>query len=257
MRQIWGIVPALCLGLALLVGGFKLGSEARAKSGPPSPVFKPFILSERVTHFSQSDAAVKYVDYTIARRSDGSLVRSFIVKDSDSPDGSEGNAVFIWDVPSRQNIMLEPFTRSAMTQIRSPKEMADFLSSQEACSVAIPSESGDRSTEKLLGYSVIRVEETSTTMHIVSWVAPELDCFPLRQTVALLDAKHAGLHHDTVVTKIEERDPPNSMFVVPKDYTERSPLAIQAEFARKSGGRQFWGTTVDDAERQYRQHQGQ
>jgi hypothetical protein len=257
MRQFWGNVPALCLGLALLVGGLKLGSEARFQSGPQSPVFRPFILSERVTHFSRSDVAVKYVDYTIARRADGSLVRSFIIRDSDSPDGSEGKAVFIWDVPSRQNIMLEPFTKSAMTQIRSPKEMTDFLSSQKACTGAMLSENGDPSTEKLLGYPVIRVEETSTTMHTVSWVAPELDCFPLRQTVALLDAKHAGLHHDTVVTKIEEGDPPGSMFVVPKDYTERSPLEIQAEFARKSGGRQFWGTTVDDAERQYRQHQNE
>jgi hypothetical protein len=257
MRQFWGIVPALCLGLALLVGGFRLGSEARSQSGSQFPVFKPFILSERVTHFSRSDMVVKYVDYTIARRSDGSLVRSFIVKDSDSPDGSEGNAVFIWDVPSRQNIMLEPFTKSAMTQIRSPKEMADFLSSQKACTGAMLSEKGDRSTEKLLGYPVIRVEETSTIMHTVSWVAPELDCFPLRQTVALLDAKHAGLHHDTVVSKIEEGEPPSYIFVVPREYSERSPVEIQTEYARKYSGRQFWGTTVDNAERQYRQHQNE
>ena len=238
----------------MLPGGFRSGSEARSKSSPQSrPAFQPFTASERVTHFSRMNA-VKDVDYTIARRADGSLVRSFIVKDLDSPDGNEREAVFIWDVSSRHSIMLEPFTKSAMTQLLSPKEIADFVSSQKACSDAILSSSGDRSAEQLLGHPVVRVEETSSTIHTVRWVAPDLDCFPLRQTVALLDSKHAGLHHDDVVTKIEEGNPPNSMFAVPPEYTERSPLEIQAEYARKYGGVRFFGTTVDDAERQYRQH---
>jgi hypothetical protein len=73
----------------------------------------------------------KEVDYTIARRIDGSPLRSFVVKDSDSPDGNEREAVFIWDIPSRHNVMLEPFTKSVMTQVLSPKEIADFLNSQK------------------------------------------------------------------------------------------------------------------------------
>jgi len=253
MRHFWGVIPVLCLALVLLAGGLKVGSGARSQSSPRSPAFRPFLISEREIHFSHMNV-VKEVDYRTARRADGSLVTSFIIKDSDSPDGSEGNTVFIWDTPSRKNIMLEPFTKSSMTQIRSPKEMTDFLSSQKACSEAILSPNANRSTEQLLGYAVVRVEETSNVIHTVSWVAPDLDCFPLGQTVALLDPKHAGLHHDVIVTKIEDGDPPSSMFTVPSDYTERSPLEIQAEYARKYGGRQFWGTTADDAERQYRQH---
>jgi hypothetical protein len=255
MRQYWGFIPIVCLATVLLAGGIKIGSGARPQSSRQSPTFTPFVLSEQETHFSRSNVAVKSVGYTIARREDGSLVRSFIIKDTDSPDGTEGRAVFIWDVPSRKNIMLEPFTKSAMTQLRSPKEIADFLSSEKACSDAILSANSDRSTEQLLDHAVVRVEEASDILHTVSWVAPDLDCFPLRQTVALLDSKHLGLHHDTIVTKIEIGEPPSSMFDVPQDYTERSPLEIQTEYARKSGGRQFWGTTADDAERQYRQHQ--
>jgi hypothetical protein len=247
MRQFWGIVPATFLAFALLAGGLKISSKAKTQSGPPSAVFTPFILSQRVTHFSRNDEAVKYVDYTIARRSDGSLAKHFIVKDSDSPDGSEGNAVFIWDVPSRQNIMLEPFTKSAMTQIYSPEEVSDFLSSQNACSDAILSPHADRSTEQLLGYPVIRVEETSQTEHTVSWVAPKLDCFPLRKTVTLLDAKQPGRHSDSVVTSIQQGDPPDSLFVVPPEYSERSPLEIQSEYARISGGHQFFGNAVDQS----------
>ncbi|MGB8542869.1 MAG: hypothetical protein WCD49_14665 [Candidatus Acidiferrales bacterium] len=197
----------------------------------------------------------KEVDYTIARRIDGSLLRSFVVKDSDSPDGNEREAFFIWDIPSRHNVMLEPFTKSVMTQVLSPKEIADFLNSQKACSETILSPDGNESTEQLLGHAVVRVEEKLKAVHTVSWVAPDLDCFPLRQSVTFLDPQHAGLRHDDVVTKIEEREPPSSTFAVPSDYTERSPLELQSEYARKYGGIKFWGTTVDDAERQYRQHQ--
>jgi hypothetical protein len=253
MRQFSGLILSLCLAL-LLAGVFRGSSEVRSKSTPQSSAFRPFVLSERITHFSGMNA-VKDVDNTVARRADGSLVRSFIVKGLDSPDGNEREAVFIWDVPSGHNIMLEPFTKSTMTQHLSPKEISDFLSSQKACSEATLSATGAAATEQFLGYAVVRVEETSKVMHTVSWVAPALDCIPLRQTVALLDPKHAGLHHDDVVTQIEERDPPGSMFAVPSDYTERSPIEIQAEYARKFGGIKFWGTSVDDAERQYRQHQ--
>lgn len=254
MRKFWGLILVVFLALALLSAAFKGSSEASSKPKPQPSGFTPFVLSERVTHFSRMNV-VKEVDYTIARRVDGSLVRSFIVKDLDSPDGNEREAVFIWNVPSRHNTMLEPFTKSAMTQLLSPKEIADFLSSQKACSEAILRADANRSTEQLLGHAVVRLEETSTTSHTVSWVAPDFDCFPLRQTVALLDPKHAGLHHDNVVTKIEEGEPPSSMFAVPSDYTERSPLEIETEYARKYAGVKFFGTTVDDAERHYRQHQ--
>jgi hypothetical protein len=254
MRKFWGLSLVVCLALVLLAGVFRGSSEAMSQSSPQSPAFTPFVLSERVTHFTGMNVT-KEVDYRIARRVDGSLVRSFIIKDSDSPDGSEREAIFIWDVPRRHNIMLEPFTKSAVTQVLSPKEIADFLSSQKACSEAILSPDANRSTEQLLGHAVVRVEEISNTIHTVRWVAPDLDCFPLGQTVALLDPKHAGLHHDDVVTKIEEVDPPSSMFAVPSDYSERSPLELQAEYARKYRGIKFFGTAVDDAERQYRQHQ--
>src|ERR1700678_928532 len=182
MRQFGGLIIGLFLGLVMLVGGFKVGFAARSNAHLQSHVFRPFVLSEHVTHFSQKNVGVKEVDWTIARRADGSLVESFNVKDSDSPDGNERIAVFIWDVPSRRNIMLEPFTKSAMTQFRSPKEIADFLSSQQACSDAIVSANSGRSTEQFLGYTVVRLEETSKAMNTISWVAPDLDCFPLRQT---------------------------------------------------------------------------
>jgi hypothetical protein len=254
MRKFWGLLLMHCLALILLAGVFRPSSEAKSKLNPQSTAFTPFIVSERVTHFSGAKLT-KEGDYTIARRMDGSLVRSFIVKDSDSPNGDEGKAVFIWDIPSRHNVMLEPFTMSAMTQVLSPKEIADFLNSQKACSGAILSSEGTGATEQLLGHAVVRVEEQSKVIDTVSWVAPDLDCFPLKQTFTFLDPQHAGIRHEDVVTKIEQRDPPNSMFAVRSDYTERSPAELQAEYARKYGGVKFFGTTVDDAERHYRQHQ--
>jgi len=256
MRKFGGLFLMACLALVLLAGVFRGSSVARSisKSSPQSPAFTPFVVSKRVTHFSGAKVTKK-VDFTIARRMDGSLVESFMVTGSDSPDGNEREAVFIWDIPSRRNVMLEPFTKSVMTQVLSPKEIANFLSSQKACSEAILPAEGNGSTEQLLGHAVVRVEEQLKVVDTVSWVAPDLDCFPLEQTVTFLDPQHSGLHHNDVVTKIEEGDPPSSMFVVPSDYTERSPLELQTEYARKYGGVKFWGTTVDDAERHYREHQ--
>src|ERR1700728_2744326 len=254
MRKFCALTLVGCLALVLLAGVFRGSSEARSKSNPQSPAFTPFVVSERVTHFSGAKVT-KEVDYTIARRRDGSLVRSFIIKDSDSPDGNPREAVFIWDIPSRHNVMLEPFTMSVMTQVLSPKEIADFLSSQKACSEAILSPDGNGPTEQLLGHAVVRVEERLEVVHTVSWLAPDLDCFPLKQTVTFLYSQQPVGRRDDVVTKIEETDPPSSMFAVPSDYTERSPLELQAEYARKYSGVKFFGTTVDDAERHYRQHQ--
>jgi hypothetical protein len=257
MRKFWGLILMACLALVLLAGIFRGSSEARSisKSSPQSPAFTPFVVSKRVTHFSGAKVT-KEADFTIARRMDGSLVESFMVTGSDSPDGNEREAVFIWDIPSRHNVMLEPFTKSVMTQVLSPKEIANFLSSQKACSEAsLPAEGNGASTEQLLGHAVVRVEEQLKVVDTVSWVAPDLDCFPLKQTFTFLDPQHAGIRHEDVVTKIEERDPPSSMFAVPSDYTERSPAELQAEYSRKYGGVKFFGTTVDDAERHYRQHQ--
>src|SRR6202034_1151946 len=231
MRKFCALTLVGCLALVLLAGVFRGSSEARSKSSAQSPAFTPFVLSERETHFSGTNVT-KEVDYTIARRMDGSLIRSFIIKDSDSLDGNPREAVFIWDVPSRHSVMLEPFTMSAMTQVLSPEEIADFLSSQKACSEAILSPDGNGPTEQLLGHAVVRVEEKLEVVHTVSWLAPDLDCFPLKQTVTFLDSQQPVVRRDDVVTKIEETDPPSSMIAVPSDYTERSPLVLQAEYAR-------------------------
>jgi hypothetical protein len=241
--------------LVLLACGFLIGFEGRpSQSGPAAATFRPFVLYEKEVQFSPDNAVVTEVDYTVARRADGSLMKSYIITGPNSPDGNDGKAIMIWDVSDHQDIALEPFTKSVMTQHRSVAEIANFLASQHACSGAPPSSSRPRST--MLGRAVIQLTDKSEIDQSVSWVDPALDCYPLKKTLWLLDPPHKGSRHETEVTKIEEGDPPVSMFAVPLDYIERSPLEIEAEYAREYSGRPFFGhDAANNAERQYRQHQ--
>lgn len=244
-RAIW-VLGAFALS-------FLIGFEVRLEPQTQGKQFKPFVLYEQELNFSGNNVVAKEVDYTIARRADGSSMKSFTV--SDSPNGQEGKAVFIWDVSARQDMMLEPFTRSVMTQHRSAAEIADFVRS-ESCPDLIPSPNNGQPPTTMLGHNVIRVEEKWDTEEIVSWIAPDLDCYPLQKTVRPLDAKFNGDYQTTTVTKIEEGAPRNSLFTVPADYPELSPLQLEEEYSAKFPGHRFFGREgAENAERQYRQHQ--
>lgn len=144
-----------------------------------------------------------------------------------------------------------------MTQHLSSAESQDFASSQHACGKiqGQPSD-GNRALSTILGYSVVRVEESDNVERVVRWVAPDLDCYPLEKTTWFLEPRRGGDFQETIVDKIEPGEPPTSLFMVPSDYTERSPLQIESEYATKFSGHPFFGKHLaQEAEKQYRRHQ--
>jgi hypothetical protein len=65
------------------------------------------------------------------------------------------------------------------------------------------------------------------------WLAPHLNCFALEETIR---------SNGKVVTKRESLflipgEPPDYLFQIPPNYTERSPAQVFAEFARRFPGR--------------------
>jgi hypothetical protein len=260
MRRHKKLISIASATLTLLAASFLIGFKRWSPQGSAQTVaFKPFVLHEQETTFNSDKVAIKEVDFTIARRADGSLMKSFPITGTDSPSGKDAQAVLIWEVANRQDIALEPFTNSVMTQHRSPKEVSDFVGSQHECAAdGVLSSSSGRSTSTMLGHLVVQIEQNSATLQSVSWVAPDLDCYPLKKTNTFLDPKHAGTYQEIVVTKLDEGIPPATMFTVPSDYTERSPLQIEAQYTRQFSGHSFFGRdNAKNAEHQYQRHQDQ
>jgi hypothetical protein len=249
--------PLVGAALALVVLGSIAVRRALSRPEPQTPTFKPFVLHERELNKSRDGTVTKEVDFTVARRADGSLMRSFVIQGADSPSGEDGKVVFIWDMATGTKITLEPFTKSVMTQHLSSAETEDFVSSQHACGeIQGQPSNGSRALSTMLGYSVIRTEESDDVERIVRWVAPDLDCYPLEKTTWFLEPRRGGDFQDTMVSKIEPGEPPSSSFELPRDYIERSPLQIESEFTAKFSGHPFFGNHIaQDAEKQYRRHQ--
>jgi hypothetical protein len=249
--------PLLSAALMLLVFASIVARQAHSRPNPQTPAFKPFVLQERELNKTANGTVTKEVDFTVARRADGSLMRSFVIKGTDSPSGEDGKVVFIWDIAAGTKSTLEPFTKSVMTQHLSSAETQDFVSSQHACGKIQGQTSNDsRPLSTMLGYSVIRVEDVDNVERVVRLVAPDLDCYPLEKTTWFLEPTRGGDFQDTIVTKIELGEPQSSLFMLPSDYTERSPLQIESEYAAKFSGHPFFGKHLaQEAEKQYRRHQ--
>jgi hypothetical protein len=92
----------------------------------------------------------------------------------------------------------------------------------------------------MLGYRVIPITKESSSGTLASWIAPDLDCFPLMETYT----STRGPRNERVVTRVDLGEPPESLFAIPDEYTERSPFELDAVWAAQYAGRTFWGADV-------------
>lgn len=242
--------------LVLVLSSFLIGLRVHSQAGAQAHSFRPFVLYERELNMSADNVVSKEVDFTVARRADGSLMRSFVIAGTASPNGEEGKVVFIWDVPAHMKVALEPFTKSAMTQYLASAEVVDFVSTENACSgIQVQLPNGSQALATMLGRPVIRVEQSDDMQRVVRWVAPDLDCYPLKKTIWFLEPQRDVSYQDTTATQIEEGSPPSSLFMLPSDYTERSPLELETEYTGKFGHPFYGPDGAKSGERQYRRHQ--
>jgi hypothetical protein len=246
---------ALLFAATLAVAAYAfLGERERAAAKPGPSRFKPFTLTEQELYFSKGDAVPKEVDHVVARRADGSLVRSFVVTGSDSPDGTEGTHVMILNVPSRLQITLESFTRSSMTRKLSKEKLDSRLSDEPFCDglAKAARRKAGADSQTVLGYRVFPVREKNRDWISEKWVAPVLDCYPLKETVQFLDSSgQEDGHNLTMVKTVKEGEPSSELFLVPGDYTERSPAEVEKIYASKYPGHELYGKMLPNIERSY------
>lgn len=224
-------------GLSLVVG-----YRAHSQQVLQTEAMKPFIAHKRVLHTPGAQRTPTIQQEIYARRSDGSSVRKYEVA---SPAGETGWAVIIHDRRKNRNVKLEPFTKSATTFYYSHEEMPDKRPFEETCAspdlAAAANSSAEKVKEKMHGREAVRaVTEDSyrqRTERTERWVAPDLDCYPLQKTIT----RHNGAHPETTVTELEEMEPPDSMFEIPPDYVEASPMHVEAAYAAKYPGYLLFG----------------
>lgn len=193
-----------------------------------------------------------YSEYVLgAVRSDGSEVR---VSRRKLPDGQWFQPKWVLDLSLRKRVSVEPATGSILTYPLSDKAVAEYRAPRASCgkiSLAEPSQ--------LLGQRVVHMrEDAAPDSYVDRWLAPALNCFPLRETFTFTSGPPTATRR--IVRQalfLIPGEPARSLFQIPASYVERSPSEMAAEFARRFPGHDAMSTKsaqrLDDIYRTARQ----
>jgi hypothetical protein len=240
-----------CLGIVLLDAAFFTGSRGQSQSSQGVGAVKPFtVYQHEVMHSPDPKDPPIEVDRVVARRSDGSHMESFTTV---SPAGEHGVVVGIREVGTGRAISLEPYTKSVSTRYHlSPDEMTEERGSLRSCTASQSALfSAAESLPKMLGHIVALDTAQNDDERSESWVALDLDCFPMQEI-----STRRGARNEFTVTRVEEGEPSVSLFTIPSDYVERSPGQIEAVYVARYGEPLYgFGRVLETLDSAYFSHQ--
>lgn len=217
----------MLLSIMVAIGFVVLAQVEHAQTAATD--FIPFLSNSVTNRFDRSGVQKSVSHVMIARRRDGSKVRLY---DSESPAGEMAQAGNIWDLRTRREVTLEPFTKSSMTFYLSDKRV-EFYRKRESLECVDLAGTAEGSTKRMMGVDVIRIVDNSAGFKIDSWVAPSLGCLILQET-----AIHpSGSRNETVVTQLNLVHPPDALFDTPLDFTERPPQEMENLYRQEFGGK--------------------
>jgi hypothetical protein len=240
-----GFVLALLLASSLGVGyTAKPQSKSPSNLSATSLKLTNFVAHVREQEFSKSGLTFGASEVTVAHRADGSWAYHRSVY---SPDGKGETGVLIelLDVPARKYVMMaDPFIKSVMTFYLTDEHLHRLWAAENGCEATGVKEQlwrqaispGQR--RQILGLDAVRVERTDerSGLRRVTWVAPQFDCLALEQTEDYPD----GAHNNRSFVSLHVGVPPQSLFEIPADYIERSPIAFEAAFEARFPGHRIW-----------------
>jgi hypothetical protein len=181
--------------------------------------------------YSSSGVEIETQFITDAVRNDGSQVK-IIRKIADTKQWV--NVKTIIDLKSRQRIELEPLTESKTSSSLSARYVQYLQAKPKACS-----EGSSQEKSVVQGQEVIRMQNdynlpSGEVDRVERWLAPALDCFPLREKFSK-GPKNGPfkLKMTRDVTELTLGEPNASLFQVNPDFKERSASEVAAEFKRK------------------------
>lgn len=227
----WWLMVLVLFGSSCLIG-YLAYSKTQAGSR-----LKPFVAYER-EHMLGSQGELRLaVERVVAHREDGSYALRFTTT---SPLGEKDWHAEFFDASTRREVWLEVFTRSVMTIFLSDTEVANRVASQMRCANSeIRSQLAQKTikSSKILDREVLGVTRKLGGDVSWSWVAPDLDCYPLSEILS----SARGSRNVTWVERVDVGTPPQTLFDVPSDYTERSPMEIEAAYKAKYPGHALFG----------------
>lgn len=242
---------AVAAGVGLLGACFVISYTAQVHSsyGDSSAGLPAFTVSQEIVHFSgRSAERLESRQDTFAARADGSYARTFSIR---SPKGEIGRAFEAVDLRGRTAIVAEPFTRSRVTMHLSLAEVRERRAAARSGCLGIALDGAPRSS--FLGLEAALTVRKSKTETVEVWLAPALNCFPLRKTFSMA----AGSRTEITTRAISLSEPPASAFEPPLDYVERSPAQVQAAYRARFGARSLWSEEMlQRLEERYWKHRG-
>jgi hypothetical protein len=229
----WRFVSGLtiaCFGLGYLV-----------RIGTQMPVFAQSGRAEFTATMSTKRYDAKGTEYAnfstiIAQRKDGST--STFREGFQFGQTSKNASIRLVD--ELKEIHAYHGVKSKFTTRLSP-ERAQQLSApvDSACPAVAGSVQSTPQPGTLFGFGIMRKiqhvsESEGKTVVIENWLAPALDCLPMRKTVQLSDASGAVIHREVdEVANVALGQPTPALFTLPGDFVERSPSEVYlAEAAR-------------------------
>jgi hypothetical protein len=181
--------------------------------------------------FSPSGVETETEFITDVVKSDGSQVK-ITRKIADTKQWVDVKTII--DLKSRQRIELEPLTESKTTSALSARYAQYLQTKPKACA-----DGSSLERSQVQGQEAIRVQNdynlpSGEVDRVERWLAPALDCFPLREKISR--GPKSGpftLKMTRDVTALTLGDPDPSLFQVKPNFKERSASEVAAEFKRK------------------------
>jgi hypothetical protein len=152
----------------------------------------------------------------------------------DTLDGRYVGNSIILDLNKAVRISLDPATESTTTYPMYTKAVAAGRQILNSC--ADPPGAEHRSLWGHVTFKKIDDRQAGiSSFHTESWLAPEINCFPLEATVALFRSGVRMGQKNKQVTSLTVGEPAASLFLVPPAFIERTPSQVFAELARRTG----------------------
>jgi hypothetical protein len=213
---------------AFLFCGILVGFPPRDVSGQERAAYTARTVEKR---FSPSKVETETEFITDAVRSDGSQVK---ITRKIAATKQWVDVKTIIDLKSKQRIELEPLTESRTTSALSARYAQYLQTKPKACA-----EGSSLERSRIRGQEVIRVQNdynlpSGEVDRVERWLAPALDCFPLRERFSK-GPKNGPLTLKMTrdVTTLTLGDPDPLLFQAAPNFKERSASEVAAEFKRK------------------------
>jgi hypothetical protein len=240
--------PVAVTFLGMMVG-FTLSQGGRAQLRGPR--FVPFTAKIDEEHFERSAATVpaSVTHITVQRTSDGSEVSFTSVTTPD--EQRTGQLVQGFNVASKTQYVLEPFTHSIMTYHLSNTEVESTLNSKRC-----PSDINELNEHsKMFGLGVVRRREKTGVENggfeiADDWMAPDLACFVLKEIYSVSD----GPWNRRTVISLVRGEPPSFMLDMPANYVERSPSELSDIWKTLFGAPFLPDSSINAWEKRYLSH---